>query len=435
MLLLFSCCCRCSALLPFLSSFSFHLFPFIFFSFRLISWGRINFGSSSTTVNASVKVFVGGKECINAVKLQTSGQPPHIECKTQRDQVRYKSIMLIAATQNVTYSALEWQCDQSGVCGGEYSGGKQLFMMQCEDSTYGLFGEWCVDCPHITDAVTSASDDANSDANSGTNSDVNNNDNNEEQALLTTAGCGANTIGSDLCLKPVLRNGQLDYIARCPTGSSRLELPAGSQGEAYEVNRIYDIGICSSPDALFLDENIRLACAPFPNAGFYKYYTNSSDVNDKQIATSRCHSLRQPPGGTRKACSFVVSCEPRDACFENNVCALDDDDENFIWSSSKTYTQGDFVMISGDRSQMYICLDEDGCRRGLDLIEEYGNKLKQESAAITQGSSSSGASSLTPFASSTADATTSTSTTIITKWARSNIRGLWKQRPQNVSCE
>jgi hypothetical protein len=92
-------------------------------------------------------------------------------------------------------------------------------------------------------------------------------------------------------------------------------------------------------------------------------------------------------------------------------------------------------MISGDRSQMYICRDEDGCRRGLDPIEEYGNKLKQESAAITQGSSSSGASSLTPSASSTADATTSTSTTIITKWARSNIRGFWKQRPQNVSCE
>ena len=57
------------------------------------------------------------------------------------------------------------------------------------------------------------------------------------------------------------------------------------------------VGMCNTPDGNHLSSEIQLACAPFPNEGFFKFYTNSSDSSDKQIATSRCHSLRQPPGG------------------------------------------------------------------------------------------------------------------------------------------
>ena len=358
----------------------------------------------SVAESNAVRVFIGGKVCENAVKLQESGRPPHIECKTQRDQVGFKSVFIFAANQNVTYSSAEWECDSNGLCGGEFKGGKKLFMMQCEDSTYGLFGEWCVDCPHVTDAVTSASSDP---LDEKADSDVG-------------GGCGAGSIGSDVCLKPVLRNGELDYIAKCPTGSARFELPPGSKGEAYEASSIYDTGICSSPDAAYLDENVRLACAPFPNAGFYKYYTNSTDTSDDQVATSRCHSLRQPPGGVRKSCSYVVSCEPRDACFENNVCALDDNDEEFLWSGKNAYELADFVMIGGDRSQMYICRAKEGCRRGLDPIEEWSNRLKEESAAITSRG--------------TSDDVTEIGTSVEpevakTKWMRSAVRGIWKSQP------
>ena len=153
-------------------------------------------GNETFSTATSVSVYIGGKQCLNAVKLQTSGQPPHIECKTQRDQVGHKSVTLFAASQNVTYSASEWLCDAKGNCQGDYKGGKQLFMMQCEDNTYGLFGEWCVDCPHITDAVTSASNDVIT--TDGTTSDGSNGEDD-----LLTSGCGATTIGSDLCLKPV----------------------------------------------------------------------------------------------------------------------------------------------------------------------------------------------------------------------------------------
>ena len=108
-------------------------------------------------------------------------------------------------------------------------------------------------------------------------------------------------------------------------------MPTGELSEAYDEERILEKTVCASPDAYFQSENVKLACAPYPSAGFYKFYTNATDDSPKQIARSRCHSLRQPPGGTRKACSYIVSCEPRSACYPNNVCALDNDEEAYYW--------------------------------------------------------------------------------------------------------
>ena len=280
--------------------------------------------AAAIDLDNTIRVFIGEKECLNAIKLQESGQPAHIECTTQRDQVGYKSVTLIAARQNVTYAAEEWECDAfTKMCGGQYKGGKQLFMMQCEDSTYGIFGEWCVDCPHITDAIsanTAAADSSSSSA-SSTGTDI----------VTSDSGCSPDAVGSDVCVRSVLRNGKLDYIAECPTGSARSEMPTGELSEAYDEERILEKTVCASPDAYFQSENVKLACAPYPSAGFYKFYTNATDDSPKQIARSRCHSLRQPPGGTRKACSYIVSCEPRSACYPNNVCALDNDEEAYYW--------------------------------------------------------------------------------------------------------
>ena len=94
---------------------------------------------------------------------------------------------------------------------------------------FSLFGEWCVDCPHVTDVVSEAQAiDAGADS---------------QQIGEITGGCGKGTIGADVCVKPVLRNGELDYIAHCPTGSSRVEVLPGKRSEAYDVNRIYEHGI------------------------------------------------------------------------------------------------------------------------------------------------------------------------------------------------
>ena len=347
----------------------------------------------------TLQVYVGGKECLDAVLLKESGQPTHIECRTQRDRVGFKDIILITARQNITYSANEWECNSTtGVCGGEYNGGKQLFMMQCEDSTYGLFGEWCVDCPHVTDVVSAAQA-----IDAGTDS---------QEFGQIDGGCGEDTIGADICVKPVLRSGELDYIARCPTGSARQEILPNGLTEAYDTDRILESGVCMTPDAYHLSESVRLACAPFPNTGFFKYYTNSSDKHPNQIATSRCHSLRQPPGGARQACSFVVSCEPRSACFSNNRCALDNEDENLLWDKNTAYDQGDFIMMPNDPSNIYVCRDVEGCWKGLDPAEERTIKMKRESVAITQQGTN-------------ISATTATGAKA-TKWVQAVESGLWK---------
>jgi hypothetical protein len=373
--------------------------------------------AAATDLDDKIRVFVGEKECLNAVKLQESGQPPHIECTTQRDVVGYKSVSLVAARQNVTYAAEEWVCDAlTQVCGGEFKGGKQLFMMQCEDSTYGIFGEWCVDCPHVTDAIsinTAADSSSTSASSAGGVTDI----------VTSDSGCSPDAIGSDVCVKSVLRNGKLDYIAECPTGSARFEMPAGDLTEAYDEERILEKTACASPDAYFQSENVKLACAPYPSAGFYKFYTNATDDSPKQIARSRCHSLRQPPGGTRQACSYIVSCEPRSACYPNNVCALDNDEEGYYWNSRSSYKQGDFVMMSSDASQMFLCRSKSGCLRGLDPLDEFAARLKAQSAQITGLDSTSTVSSTSPSASPDS---TSSSVFSDTMWVRSLVRGIWK---------
>ena len=382
----------------------------------------INFGEpdSVTVADASfsslLQVFIGGKECLNAAKVQESGQPTHIECSTQRDRVGYKDIVLITAQQNISYSAQEWECNSTdSLCGGAYFGGKQLFMMQCEDNTYGLFGEWCVDCPHVTDVVSEAQAiDAGADS---------------QQIGEITGGCGTGTIGADVCVKPVLRNGELDYIAHCPTGSSRVEVLPGKESEAYDVNRIYEHGMCNTPDAYHLSERVRLACAPFSSEGFFKYYTNSSDTDSKQIATSRCHSLRQPPGGNRQACSFVVACEPKTACYSNNVCALDDEDEELHWNKNTEYVQGNFIMMPNNPSNMYVCHDAKGCRKGLDPTEERSLKLKEESAALTQDAPPPPTTTLTTAVnnnSSGAGTTANANVNVNTAWLEVTKSGTWK---------
>ena len=61
----------------------------------------------------------------------------------------------------------------------------------------------------------------------------------------------------------VVKTGKLDYIAKCPTGSAKYELEPGQQTESYDEKRIYESGMCNTPDGNHLSSEIQLACAPF----------------------------------------------------------------------------------------------------------------------------------------------------------------------------